>query len=110
VLFLALRGKKSLHLSMQRLFLLLLSLVMSGSLVQANPSESKSGTKITKNEAEHIALKEHTGARVTAARLEKIEGKPVWRVEVSGPKANYVIQVTVDALNGRILSEAKGNR
>ena len=109
-LFLALGGKRSLHFFMQRFFLLLLSLLLSASLLQANPRESKSGAKITKNEAEHIALKGHTGARVTAARLDKVEGKSVWLVEVSGPNADHVLQVIVDAMSGQILSQEKGGR
>ena len=95
---------------MQRFFLLLLALLLSASLLQANPPDSKSGAKITKNEAEHIALKDHSGARVTSARLEKVEGKPVWLVDVSGPKANQLTHVTVDATSGRVLAQKKENR
>ena len=95
---------------MQRFFLLLLALLFSASLLQANPPDSKSGAKITKNEAEHIALKDHSGARVTSARLEKVKGKLVWLVDVSGPEANQLLHVTVDAMSGQILAQKKENR
>ena len=95
---------------MQRFFLLLLTLFLSASLLQANPSDSKSGAKITKNEAEHIALIDHSGARVTSARSEKVKGKLVWLVEVSGPKANQLTHVTVDAMNGQVLAQKKEYR
>jgi Peptidase propeptide and YPEB domain len=90
--------------------LLALSLIVSFSLLQANPRESKSDSKITKNEAEHIALKSHSGARVTAAKLEKVGGKSVWLIEVSGPKADRVCQVSVDAMSGRVISDKKSSR
>jgi len=95
---------------MPRFYLLLLSLLLSASLLQANPRDSKTGAKITKNEAEHIALKDHAGARVTSARLEKVEGKLVWLIDVSEPKANQRTHVTVDAMSGRILAQKKENR
>ena len=95
---------------MQRFFLLLLAILLSASPLQANPRDSNSGAKITKNEAEHIALIDHSGARVTSARLEKVEGKLVWLVDVSGPKANHLTHVTVDAMSGRVLAQKKENR
>jgi uncharacterized membrane protein YkoI len=95
---------------MPRFFLLLLSLLLSASLLQANPRDAKSGAKITKNEAEHIALKDHPGARVTAARLEKTGGKLVWLVDVSEPTAIQLIHITVDAMSGRILAQKKEDR
>ena len=95
---------------MPRFFFLLLAILLSAALLQANPPDSKSGAKITKNEAEHIALVDHTGARVTSARLEKFEGKLVWLVDVSGPKANQLTHVTVDAMSGQVLAQKKENR
>ncbi len=82
-------------------------LVVCLSPFQASPLNPKGDAKITKNEAEHIALKHHEGARVTAAKLEKVAGKLVWSIEVSRPKAKKVTQVTVDAMSGHILSQEK---
>ncbi len=92
-----------------KFFLILASLLVVGlSFLQASPEDSKGGTKITKNEAEHIALRDHAGARVTAAKLETIQGKMVWLVDIAEPKAQHVLHVSVDAMSGRILPEKKG--
>lgn len=92
---------------MKILSLLAVMLVVCLSPLQASPLNPKGDAKITKNEAEHIALKHHEGARVTAAKLEKVEGKLVWSIEILGPKAKQATQVTVDAMSGRILSQEK---
>jgi len=62
---------------MRLIFSLGLSLLLSLSFLSANPSDRKGGAKITKNEAEHIALHYHPGARVTAAKLETVQSKLV---------------------------------
>jgi uncharacterized membrane protein YkoI len=85
-----------------------LSLLLCFSLLSAVPLDTKGGAKITKNEAEHIALKNYPGARVTAARLEKGAGGPVWLIEIAPPKSKPVA-VTVDAMSGRIVSDKKGD-
>ena len=91
-----------------KLFILLASsIVVSFSLLQASPEDSKGVAKITKNEAEHIALRNHAGARVTAANLETVQGKMVWLVDVAEPKAQHAMHVSVDAMSGHILSEKK---
>jgi uncharacterized membrane protein YkoI len=90
--------------------LLACSLIVSFSLLHANPRDSKVDSKITKNEAEHIALKNHRGARVTAAKLDKLGGRPVWVIELSGPKADRTSQVSVDAMSGRVISDKKSGR
>jgi Peptidase propeptide and YPEB domain len=106
-LLLALRRRKPLHFKMKLFILLASSIVVSLSLLQASPEDSKGVAKITKNEAEHIALRNHAGARVTAAKLETVQGKMVWLVEVAEPKAQHVMHVSVDAMSGHILSEKK---
>jgi uncharacterized membrane protein YkoI len=73
-------------------------------------AREKGTTKITKNEAEHIALKQHPNARVTSAKLEEVGGKPVWLIQISGPSNGEQSEVSVDANSGRVLSDAKSNR
>ncbi len=94
---------------MKLISLLVLLLALCLSPLQASPLNPKGDAKITKNEAEHIALKHHEGARVTAAKLEKVEGKLVWSIEILGLKAKQATQVTVDAMSGRILSQERLN-
>lgn len=85
-----------------------LSLLLGLSMVCASPLEKEHGTKITKNEAEHIALKHHEGARVTAAKLETIAGRKVWSLEIAQGK--HRTMVAVDATSGRILPVEEGHR
>jgi uncharacterized membrane protein YkoI len=90
--------------------LLALALVVSLSSLQASPRDPKGDTKITKNEAEHIALKRFPGAHVTAAKLETVQRRKVWSVEIAKPNAQQVTKVEVDAMTGRIVPGGKGER
>ncbi|CAN5505177.1 hypothetical protein BH18VER2_BH18VER2_02540 [soil metagenome] len=78
-----------------------LSLLFGFSLVFASPLDPKGDAKITRNEAQHIALRPHQGARVSAAKLETVEGKLVWSIELK--EGERLTMVTVDAMSGRIL-------
>jgi len=89
---------------MKILSLLVLSLVLCFSAFGAS---SDATAKITKNEAEHIALKKHRNSRVTAAQLETVEGKLVWAVDITGRKGRHVKHVTIDAMSGHVISEKK---
>jgi uncharacterized membrane protein YkoI len=80
-----------------------LSLLLSLSLLTASPQDSK-GAKITKNEAQHIALKHYPGARVTTAELETVHGILVWSIEIKPPNAKAVV-VAVNAKTGRVVSD-----
>ncbi len=95
---------------MKLLSLLSLSLIVSLLPLQANANEPRGDARITKNEAQHIALQHHRGARVSSARLAKVNGKSVWLIELTGPKANRVSEVSVDAMSGRVVSDKKSNR
>ena len=86
---------------MKFFFLSILSIFLGLSLLAASPQNPKGDAKITKNEAEHIALRQHHGARVTAAKLETVEGKLVWSIEVA--QGENRTMVAVDAMTGRIV-------
>ena len=77
-------------------------------MVWASPLETKDGAKITKNEAEHIALKHHPGARVTAAKLETVQKVKVWSVEIAQGEQRQM--VLVDAMSGRIIPPKADHR
>ncbi len=74
------------------------SVLLCSSTLQASPLDPKGGAKITKNEAEHIALKRFPGAHVTWSKLETEDGKLVWSLELAGPAQH----VAVDAMTGHI--------
>lgn len=83
-------------------------LLLSLSLLAASPHDAK-GAKITKNEAEHIALKHYPGSRVTAAKLETVQGTLLWSIEIARSNAKPVA-VAVDARSGRVVPREKGTR
>ena len=84
-----------------------LSLLLSLSLLAASPHDPQ-GAKITRNEAQHIALKHYPRGRVTAAKLEKVKGALVWSIEITPANAQSVT-VAVDARTGRV-DPGKGTR
>ncbi len=79
-----------------------LSLLLGISLAAGNPLPKEPGSKITRNEAQHIALRGHKDARVTSAKLETIEGKKIWVIEIAQGKHPEVVHV--DAVSGRVVS------
>ena len=87
-----------------KLLLLLasLSFLLIAPLHAESPLDPKGNAKITKNEAEHIALKHYPGARVTAAKLEKMRDTWVWSIEIARSNAKPVL-VTVEARTGRVV-------
>ncbi len=82
------------------------SLVLCLAPIQASPLNPKGNAKITKNEAEHIALKRFPGARVTSAKLETVQGRLVWSLQIAEEDARTARPVAVDALSGRIAPPA----
>ena len=91
---------------MKLLSFVLCSLVLGFSPLQASPHDLGGNAKITKNEAEHIALKRFPGAHVTSAKLETVQGKLVWSLQIADEGARTVQQVAVDAVTGRIVPPA----
>jgi uncharacterized membrane protein YkoI len=93
---------------MKLLSLTVLSLLLALSLLAANPHDPK-GAKITRNEAQHIALKRYPGGRVITAKLETVQGILVWSIEISPSNAPSVT-VAVDARTGRVDPATTGTR
>jgi hypothetical protein len=93
---------------MKLISLAALSLLLSLSLLAASPPGAK-GAKITRNEAQHIALKRYPGGRVTAAKLETVQGILVWSIEITPANAQSVT-IAVDATTGRVDPAKTGAR
>lgn len=87
---------------MKLLSLFAFAAFLSLSPLQANPLNPEGNAKITKNEAEHIALKQYPGERVQAAKLETVDGKLVWSLQLTEAKGKPEHNVAVDAMTGRI--------
>ncbi|HEY1770807.1 MAG TPA: PepSY domain-containing protein [Chthoniobacterales bacterium] len=82
-----------------------LSVLISCATLAASPANPPADAKITKNEAEHIALKQFPHAHVTWSKLEKVSGQMVWSLEIAQPNGKNE-RVTVDAMSGRVISPA----
>ncbi len=91
---------------MKPIFLALCSLFLCFSPLRASPHNPQRKAKITKNEAEHLALKKFPEARVTAAKLETAQGQLVWSLQLVEQGKGAAHKVAVDATSGRIVSEA----
>jgi Predicted membrane protein len=85
---------------MKLISLAALSLLLSLSLLAASPHKPKDA-KITRNEAQHIALKRYPGGRVTTAKLETVQGILVWSIEIT-PSNAQPVTVAVDATTGLV--------
>ena len=72
----------------------------------AEPSEAElvKRAKITKAEAEQIALAKVSRGIVKSAEIEKEKGHLVWSVDVARPGTQDITEVLVDAKTGRIIS------
>lgn len=86
---------------MKPIALAALAALLFCSLLQANPLEQQEHPKITKNEAEHIALKKFPGAHVAAAKLEKVRDELVWTLTIAKENGRSQ-QVAVNAMTGRV--------
>jgi uncharacterized membrane protein YkoI len=92
--------------SMKLLSFFAFAAFLSLSSLQANPPNRERNAKITKNEAEHIALKHYPGERVQAAKLATVQGKLIWSLQLTKGKNKSAHEVAVDAMTGRIAQPA----
>ena len=91
-----------------RMFSLTLGMVLGFVAVTfaAQPSEAElmKQAKITKAEAEQIALAKVPRGIVTSAEIEKEKGHLVWSFDIARPGTHDITEVLVDAKTGRIIS------
>ncbi|GAB2850003.1 hypothetical protein GCM10027176_61420 [Actinoallomurus bryophytorum] len=70
---------------------------------QVRPTSSPTVTKISRSEAEQIALTAVPGGRVTSAELESEHGAPVWSVHVT--KGGVRHDLDINAYTGKVISD-----
>jgi hypothetical protein len=72
----------------------------------AQPSEAElvKQAKITKAEAEQIALSKVSRGIVRSAEIEKEKGHLVWSFDIARPGTHDITEVLVDAKTGKIIS------
>lgn len=60
--------------------------------------------KLSRAEAEKVALTRAAGGTVKESELEKEHGRLVWSFDIAMPGTNVVTEVQVDAMTGAIVS------
>src|SRR5207249_11335606 len=72
----------------------------------AQPSEAEvmKQAKITKAEAEKIALAKVSHGIVKSAEIEKEKAHLVWSFDIAKPNTNDITEILVDAKTGKIIS------
>jgi len=60
--------------------------------------------KITRSEAEHIAMSKVPDGRVSSGELEREHGTLIWSFDIAKPGTRDITEVQVDAKTGKIVS------
>ena len=73
----------------------------------AAPTEAQlmKQAKITKAEAEHIALAQVPHGTVKSAEIEQEKGHLVWSFDISKPNTLGVTEILVDAKTGKVIAK-----
>lgn len=96
---------------MQRSFSLLLTL-LGTCLVSVSPLQAAGSArenqrlqegKITKNEAEHLVLKEFPAAKINSCRLTGAKNHSIWVLDIVKAGAHEHTKLQVDGRTGKIL-------
>ncbi len=90
------------------MFSLVLGMVLgfAAAILAAQPSEAEliKQAKITKAEAEQIALAKVSHGIVKSAEIEKEKGHLVWSFDIARPSTRDITEILVDAKTGKIIS------
>ena len=90
---------------------LTLGLLTAGLVGCATEKESEAKlqaqAKVTKTDAERIALAKVPGGTVKEGELEKEKGKLIWSFDIATPGSQDITEVAVDAVTGAVLSIEK---
>jgi len=70
-------------------------------------SRLEAEAKVSKADAEQIALAKVPGGRIKEAELEKEKGKLIWSFDISTPDTRDITEVQVDAITGAIVAVEK---
>jgi uncharacterized membrane protein YkoI len=70
----------------------------------AKEANLEAQAKITKADAEKTALAKVPNGTVKEAEIEKEKGKLIWSFDIATPGTKDIKEVTVDAINGEVVS------
>lgn len=83
----------------------LLALSVSGCASEKQEqAQLQSQARISKQQAQAIALTKAPGGTVKEADLEKEHGKLIWSFDIAVPNSQNITEVAVDAINGSVVS------
>ena len=74
---------------------------------KASQAELTAQAKITKAEAEQIALGKVPGGTIKEGEIEKEKGKLIWSFDIATPGTKDITEVQVDALTGAVVDVSK---
>lgn len=60
--------------------------------------------KVTRSEAEHVAVTKVPHGNVKTGELEREHGKLIWSFDISQPDTKNITEVQVDAKSGKVVS------
>ena len=95
---------KKLYLAFGLAVVSMFALVAAISSKDLTEAELTKQAKITKAEAEQIALAKVSHGIVKSAEIEKEKGHLVWSFDIAKPKTNDITEILVDAKTGKIIS------
>ena len=74
---------------------------------KATAAKLEAQAKITKAEAEKIALAKVPGGTIKEGGIEEEKGKVIWSLDIATPGTKDITEVQVDAMTGAIVDIAK---
>ena len=86
---------------MKKIFALLVVTIFHSSVLWAHPEATKE--KITRDEAQHIALRAVPNGSVKSANLTRESGHGIWVVEITSKGSDARTEIHVDAMSGKVI-------
>jgi uncharacterized membrane protein YkoI len=74
---------------------------------EESQAQLQSAAKISRTDAEHIALARVPNGTIKSAELEKEKGKLIWSFDMNTPDSKDITEVNVDAITGQVVGVDK---
>jgi uncharacterized membrane protein YkoI len=74
---------------------------------KANQAQLQAEAKISRADAEKIALTQAPNGTIKEGEVEKEKGKLIWSFDIATPGAKDITEVGVDAMTGKVVSVEK---
>ncbi len=87
--------------------LLVVALVAAG--CSATQAQLAAQTKVSKTDAEKVALAQTHNGKIQHSELERENGKLVWSFDIETPGTKDITEVQIDAVTGAVAAVEKEN-